>query len=714
MKLDRATIHEEIARAKTRFGPVPQLAPDEWRSTDCEAWLRKESLAGFHQEVERNEDLCDPCGDLIGRDELERYAPEYAAGSRCLGCLPEMDSALEVDEVLDFHATEPVSVSRVHHSQEPIMISSPKKITTPKANGKTKRFGRTPVRPELMAPGLTSTVTPGGIAANDPEAQPPPEIATVPEVEQVIAIETDQIDANPFQPRKNFSQTELAGLADSICAEGQLEPAIVRKIVGGRYQLVAGERRLRACKLAGLPLRAIVRELDDDQTATQALLENLQRADLNPLEQGRAIAALLERDGVTQADLARQLGLDPAEISTRARFALLPEWVQERLGDGRLCASHAKRLLKWIDKVPALSKELLSRHKQAEECPSLEEWEQSITNGLYDLTAPIAKRWYEVGVGAIECTLSPEALAQLTLLEIPKRWGHAEEKTEVRAIDVERANTLLDQAKARAIVAAKSAAGKKKSAKTKGDEKAAPPTKAELAEKAEEQERIYRQRVEQWSHRWLAYLCAKAITTPSESQIDLATAAVDQIVFYLATATWHLGYQDHDRLRRLRERILGKAWREADPFGTALTSTDGSHGLLDRLAEGVLYDLDHEQPLEIVPPPALESLARYLRIDLAEAWSKEQAGEPLTEEFYEIHTKDRLVKLCDELNVSCGSHMGKNELVGCLLNAKPKDLPSVLSPLAKRLLSRDKPAAQGERKRKEASRKDAKARRNAR
>jgi ParB family chromosome partitioning protein len=161
----------------------------------------------------------------------------------------------------------------------------------------------------------------------------------------------DRIEPNPLQPRRHFSSESLEGLAASIKAQGLLQPILVRPKEGeeGRYQVIAGERRLRAARLAGLErVPVIVRAVDDRNALTLTLLENLQREDLRPIELAQGLKELVERFGLTQAELARGLGVSREQVSNTLRLLKLPEKVRELLDDGLITPGHG-RLLASLD-----------------------------------------------------------------------------------------------------------------------------------------------------------------------------------------------------------------------------------------------------------------------------------------------------------------------------------------------------------------------------
>jgi len=155
----------------------------------------------------------------------------------------------------------------------------------------------------------------------------------------------DQIHVNPDQPRKRFDEAALAGLAETIRENGILQPLLVRK-VGSHYELIAGERRLRAAKMAGLTeVPALIRENLDDDGLLLAMIENLQREDLNPIEEARAYKEMLRRTGITQEDLAQRMGLDRSSLANSIRLLQLPREIQEDLVVGAISPGHARALL---------------------------------------------------------------------------------------------------------------------------------------------------------------------------------------------------------------------------------------------------------------------------------------------------------------------------------------------------------------------------------
>jgi ParB family chromosome partitioning protein len=162
----------------------------------------------------------------------------------------------------------------------------------------------------------------------------------------LIEIPVEDIHPNPRQPRVTFRQEELEELAASIREQGVLQPVVVRPRTQGGYELLVGERRLRASKLAGARrLPAIIRHVDDRQALEQALVENVQRADLGPLEEGQAYRNLVDLFELTQEEAARRVGKSRVHITNTLRLLDLPEEIKVLIAEGALQAGHARALL---------------------------------------------------------------------------------------------------------------------------------------------------------------------------------------------------------------------------------------------------------------------------------------------------------------------------------------------------------------------------------
>lgn len=179
------------------------------------------------------------------------------------------------------------------------------------------------------------------------EANPPESVDSDSGADGVVrSIRLDRIDPGRHQPRTRFDGEALASLAASIRAVGVIQPVVVRPGSGGRFELIAGERRVRAAGLAGLEeIPAIVRESDERSAAESALIENLQREDLNPIERGEGIRGLIDRFGLTQQEVALRVGLDRTSVSNLVRLLELEGEIRALLVEGALGLGHGKVLL---------------------------------------------------------------------------------------------------------------------------------------------------------------------------------------------------------------------------------------------------------------------------------------------------------------------------------------------------------------------------------
>lgn len=204
---------------------------------------------------------------------------------------------------------------------------------------------------------------PGGstrsvVAVAEPVDEPATEdaeLAAVPGI-RLAQIDPNDIVPNPRQPRTQFDANDLAELVHSVREFGVLQPVIVRKNTGGQYELIMGERRTRAAREAGLDvIPAIIRETADENLLRDALLENLHRSELNPLEEASAYQQLLDDFGITQEVLAARIGRSRPQISNTIRLLKLPVPVQQRVAAGVLSAGHARALLA-LDDPAAMQK----------------------------------------------------------------------------------------------------------------------------------------------------------------------------------------------------------------------------------------------------------------------------------------------------------------------------------------------------------------------
>jgi ParB family chromosome partitioning protein len=159
-------------------------------------------------------------------------------------------------------------------------------------------------------------------------------------------VPVDLIEPNPHQPRREFDEEALVALSESIQSRGVLQPIVVRPLAGGRFELIAGERRLRASKLAGLEsIPAVIRQAEDSERLDLALAENMARVDLNPVEEARACAMLVDDLGLSKAEVGRRVGKSRVAVSNLIRLLELPDEVLDPIAAGALTEAHGRAIL---------------------------------------------------------------------------------------------------------------------------------------------------------------------------------------------------------------------------------------------------------------------------------------------------------------------------------------------------------------------------------
>jgi len=180
-----------------------------------------------------------------------------------------------------------------------------------------------------------------------------------PDLSAAQFVPIEQISANPMQPRRHFDPEALAQLAESIQARGVLQPILIRPLGPGKYEIVAGERRWRACQMVRMPdIPAMIREMDADSALQVGIIENVQRADLNPIEEAASYRRLIDQHGHTQDAVGQIVGKSRSHVANLLRLLELPESVRTAVVDGLLTMGHARALLATYD-PEALMREVL-------------------------------------------------------------------------------------------------------------------------------------------------------------------------------------------------------------------------------------------------------------------------------------------------------------------------------------------------------------------
>jgi ParB family transcriptional regulator, chromosome partitioning protein len=208
-----------------------------------------------------------------------------------------------------------------------------------------------------------------GLSALIPDAP-----VAAPTVERGLDVDTDLLRPNPFQPRGQMDDARIDNLARSIRAHGVIQPIVVRRAEDGGYEIVAGERRWRASQRAGLlKVPVVVRDIPDDRLLAAALIENIQREDLNPIEEAQAYRRLADDLGLTQDQIADAVGKDRSSIANYVRLLRLPNEVRENLAAGTLSMGHARAILGLADEAAQLrvSRDVLTKHLSVRETEAL-------------------------------------------------------------------------------------------------------------------------------------------------------------------------------------------------------------------------------------------------------------------------------------------------------------------------------------------------------
>ena len=248
-----------------------------------------------------------------------------------------------------------------------------------------------------------------------------------------------KIEPNPNQPRRDFDDEELEALAESIRQHGIIQPLTVRGMPNGYYQIIAGERRWRASRLAGLDeVPVVIMEADDRKAMELALIENLQRQDLNPVEEAQGYDALINRFGMTQEEAAERVGKSRPAVANALRLLGLPEPIQAMVEDGRLSAGHARTLVSVAD--PAIQQKIAE--KVANDGLSVRQTEQLVKQ----LTRPVKELVEEkkdplaVDYAAVAAKELGDKLGRRVKIVTGKRKG----RLELEYYGVDDLNDLLD------------------------------------------------------------------------------------------------------------------------------------------------------------------------------------------------------------------------------------------------------------------------------
>lgn len=218
-----------------------------------------------------------------------------------------------------------------------------------------------------------------------------------------VMLRISEIEPNKGQPRKRFDDEALTELSESIREHGVIQPILVRPLIQGGYQIIAGERRYRAARLAGLTeIPAAIRETDEEETVKLALIENLQREDLSPLEEAKGYKLLTDEYHLSQEQISQTIGKSRAAVSNTVRLLSLPEEVQTMVEEGKLSAGHARALLAIENKKQQLcaAEEVVDKKLSVRECEKLVKKINSTKSGKKQTTdrVPVLYRETEMAL----------------------------------------------------------------------------------------------------------------------------------------------------------------------------------------------------------------------------------------------------------------------------------------------------------------------------
>jgi ParB family chromosome partitioning protein len=253
-----------------------------------------------------------------------------------------------------------------------------------------------------------------------PAANPTPPTGEPPVPDQVLMAQVKELVPSPYQPRKNPVEADLESLASSIRESGLLQPILVRK-VAGKFEIVAGERRWRAAQIAGLErVPVLVRGISDDESAVFALVENIQREDLNAIEKAHAFHGLMSTLKVTQEALAKRVGMERSTVANFLRLLDLPEHVQEFVSRGTLSMGHARALLGLSDgnAMNRLAEECIKQAWPVRRLEGEVKALQAMPNSAGSSNGPVAKRARPVWLNELE-----EALVDSLATPVRVRYG---------------------------------------------------------------------------------------------------------------------------------------------------------------------------------------------------------------------------------------------------------------------------------------------------
>jgi ParB/RepB/Spo0J family partition protein len=480
------------------------------------------------------------------------------------------------------------------------------------------------------------------------------------------SVSLHQVELSPNNPRKEFNQAALEELAASIRSVGLIEPIVVRPIGPNRYELVAGERRLRACKLAGKhSVHVRVAEMTDEQADEIRLIENLQRQDLSAIEEANGFQQMIAQHGYTQQQLAARLGKSQGHVANRlALLKLGPKW-RERIISGEMPSSHARALMKYSSE-PALmgviEEAILSKDSFAGIDPDFDDFREDVDRVAQNFTKPMTgKHRSSVSykkVGIFKPTVEQREQLGIAMLDGKEVATNTKLWTELQT-------------------AHEKTLGAKSDGKKKGNGGAPGPTPAER--KANEKKKA--EQLNEWVGNWRADWLRTILSRMAVENRDLA---MKTIVMGLAH-----GVRVHEQGDRVGELVEPRTPGLINERAIAADTVNGTTEVLVQLAADWLWD-DYQAKRDpgswngrTLMGDAVEALAGFARVDLVKEWRSNLAGD-LTQAFFNRHDKAALVTMADAFGVDVRGDGPKSEIIDCLItqsNTK-RHLPNAIKPVA--------------------------------
>ncbi len=520
-------------------------------------------------------------------------------------------------------------------------VTSPEALMEPTGNGAAKGKRNGPASPATRIPAKDLA---GGLLRGQGRDLP-----------------IESIAPSTFNPRKDYPAAEIKDLAASIRTHGLLQPVVVRPLIkvtaGAKFELVAGERRWRAAKLAGLKsIPAVVRELTDREAREVCVIENLQRKDLNAIEEARGLQMLLGCEGLTQADLAARLGVSQPHVANRLRLLKLPAGWQKRIISGEIPPTHARYVLPYAE-YPKLLAAIEKKWRRAGEdgTVTVDSFRELVHWTIMDEVQVLdGSRWTR-GLHKSLKYFKPtdEQREQLRIIQIEDTAG---KKVEV-ATNTKLWDKLQAEREKRAIERAEQNKPKGSSSKPLSAAAKAKLTPAKLKQAAEEEKRKaaeragqFRRKLYDWKTDWMRYLIAGELEAVGTS---VSSVTLEDLlrVFLMAATRWNSWADDYsvDLCRLLKDTcVKGSVNRNLLWAGLAELNDTAVANVAGDFAAVLFFDAD-KGPRKLVPDCDVQAIAKYLGIDLENAWLNEQAGGLLSLAYWNMHSKDQLIELSKEL-----------------------------------------------------------------